>query len=180
MTPMKVIQNDCKFLKMVSASWYVWVKWWSGPEVIKHFSCPTQLSMNFVLQINLKLLRIAISFSKNIAEHENFSANKYENANMLLVLTEITLWVSFQWIPQQLSSAWQKFYNLGPRWEFEWNPVCLKMLVSITLTWWTVATVCYLLNAWRKVNYASHLKYSMYICILHGRHIFINPIFKKI
>ena len=34
--------------------------------------------MNFVLQINLKLLTIAISFLKNISEHENFSANKYE------------------------------------------------------------------------------------------------------
>ena len=53
----------------------------SGPEVIKHFSCSTQLSLNFVLQINLKLLTIAISFLENIAEHENFSANKYENAN---------------------------------------------------------------------------------------------------
>ena len=37
--------------------------------------------MNFVLQINLKLLTIAISFLKNIVEYENFSANKYENAN---------------------------------------------------------------------------------------------------
>ena len=37
--------------------------------------------MNFVLQINLKLLTIAIFFLKNIAEHENSSANKYENAN---------------------------------------------------------------------------------------------------
>ena len=34
--------------------------------------------MNFDLLTNLKLLTIAISFLKNIAEHENFSANKYE------------------------------------------------------------------------------------------------------
>ena len=33
-----------------------------GSEVIKLFSCSTQLSMNFVLVINLKLLTIANSF----------------------------------------------------------------------------------------------------------------------
>ena len=53
----------------------------SGPEVIKLFSCSTQLSMKFVLLINLKLLTIANSFLLNIAEDENFSADKYENAN---------------------------------------------------------------------------------------------------
>ena len=53
----------------------------SGSEVIKLFSNSTQLSMKFVMLINIKLLNIAISFLLNIAEHENFSANKYENAN---------------------------------------------------------------------------------------------------
>ena len=53
----------------------------SGPEVIKLFSCSTHLSMKFVLLINLKLLTIAYSFLLNIAEHEIFSVNKYENAN---------------------------------------------------------------------------------------------------
>ena len=51
-----------------------------GPEFIKRFSCSTQLSMKFVLLINIKLLNIAISVLLNIAEHESFSANKYENA----------------------------------------------------------------------------------------------------
>ena len=37
--------------------------------------------MKFVLLINLKLLTIANSFLLNIAEHEIFCANKYENAN---------------------------------------------------------------------------------------------------
>ena len=52
-----------------------------GPEVIKLFSCSTQLSMKFVLLMNIKLLTIANSFLRNIDEHEKFSANKYENAN---------------------------------------------------------------------------------------------------
>ena len=51
-----------------------------GPEVIKHFSCSTQLSMKFVLVRNLKLLTFANSFLLKIAEHELFSVNKYENA----------------------------------------------------------------------------------------------------
>ena len=53
----------------------------SGPEVIKLFSCSTHLSMKFVLVIYLKLLTIANSFLLNKAEHENFSADKYENAS---------------------------------------------------------------------------------------------------
>ena len=43
--------------------------------------CSTQLSKKFILLINLKLVAIANAFLLNIAEHENFSANKYENAN---------------------------------------------------------------------------------------------------
>ena len=54
---------------------------WSGPEVVKLLLCSTQLSMKFVLLINLKLLTIANSVLLNISEHENFSANQYENAN---------------------------------------------------------------------------------------------------
>ena len=37
--------------------------------------------MKFVLQTIIKLQTIANSFLLNIAEHENFSANKYEKAN---------------------------------------------------------------------------------------------------
>ena len=52
-----------------------------GPEVIKLFSCSTQLSMIFFLVINLKVLTIAMFVLLNIAEHEQFSSDKYENAN---------------------------------------------------------------------------------------------------
>ena len=53
----------------------------TGPKVIKLFSCSAQLSIKFVILINLKLLTILNFFMLNIAEHENFSANKYENTN---------------------------------------------------------------------------------------------------
>ena len=39
--------------------------------------------MKFILLINLKLLTTANSFLLNLSEHENFSANKYENANFI-------------------------------------------------------------------------------------------------
>ena len=53
-----------------------------GPGLeIKLFSYSTQLNVKFVLLINLKLLTIANSFLLNIAEDENFSADKKENTN---------------------------------------------------------------------------------------------------
>ena len=80
-----------------------------APEVINFFSCSTQLSMNFVLLINLKLLTSANSFLHNMAEHENFSANKYENDNFCWHF-HIYLQRKFH---AQLNWAWKKFYNLG-------------------------------------------------------------------
>ena len=47
------------------------------------FSCSVQLSIKFVLLLNLKLLLIVNAFLLNKAEHENFSADKYKNANYL-------------------------------------------------------------------------------------------------
>ena len=40
--------------------------------------------MKFFMLINLKLLTMSDSFLLNIAEHENFSANKYEAFSYLL------------------------------------------------------------------------------------------------
>ena len=69
--------------------------------------------MKFVLLINLKLQTITNSFSLNIAEHEIFSANKYENANNSLHF-HIYLQRKFH---AQLSWAWENFYNLRA-WSF--------------------------------------------------------------
>ena len=44
-------------------------------------SCPRGYKTFYMLLMNLKLLAIAICFLLNIDENENFSANKYENAN---------------------------------------------------------------------------------------------------
>ena len=41
-----------------------------GSEFIKLVSCSTQVSMKFVLLINLKLLTTANSFLLNMAEHD--------------------------------------------------------------------------------------------------------------
>ena len=105
-------------------------KWWflqrSGPEVIKLFSCSTQLSMKFVL-INLKLLIIANSFLLNIAEHENFSANKYENVNYCWHF-HIYKQRKFH---AQLSWAWKKFYNLVFQMVGAWLSLSVVMPVMV-------------------------------------------------
>ena len=55
-----------------------------GPEVIKLFSCSTQLRMlnsvenEFALLINFTLLTIAMFLLLDIVEHENFFAEKCE------------------------------------------------------------------------------------------------------
>ena len=59
----------------------------TGPEVIKLFSCSTQLSMKFALLMNLSLLIIPNSLLLNIAEHENFSVNKYKKCQLLLAFS---------------------------------------------------------------------------------------------
>ena len=55
-------------------SWYYTNKYYSlqtsSPEVIKLFSCSTQLSMKFVPLINLKSLKVANSFMLSSAEYE--------------------------------------------------------------------------------------------------------------
>ena len=65
-----------------------------GSEVIKLFSSSTQLSMKFVLLINLKWLTILNSFLLNIVEHENFSANKFENANFFKPVIPSVYWTT--------------------------------------------------------------------------------------
>ena len=69
--------------------------------------------MIFILQINLKLLTIANFFFLNVAEHENFSANKYENADYIMVGIFIYIRRKFH---TRLSWAWKKFYNLEAWW----------------------------------------------------------------
>ena len=69
------------FTKQNKTTWKVEPHARPGSEVIKLFSCSAQLSMKFVLLMNPKLLTIANYSLLNRAEHENFSAYKYENAN---------------------------------------------------------------------------------------------------
>ena len=52
----------------------------SGPKITIVFMFNSDEHEMFML-INLKFLTMPNSFLLNIAEHENFSANKYENAN---------------------------------------------------------------------------------------------------
>ena len=53
----------------------------SGLEAIKLFFMLNSAEDEICPAINLELLRTVNSFLQTIAEHENVSANKYENAN---------------------------------------------------------------------------------------------------
>ena len=82
-----------------------------GPEVIKLFSCSTQLSMKFFLLINVKMPTIVGILT--------FMSRK----NSILHLSEPDKsWISWYFYAYehlkfhaQLSWAQKKFYNLGPR-----------------------------------------------------------------
>ena len=71
----------------------------------KVFLCSTQLSMKFVLLINLKLLIIANYFLLNIAEHEKFLCYFFFNF--------ISLFISRKNCSAELSM--KTFYELGTR-----------------------------------------------------------------
>ena len=82
----------------------------SGPEVIKLFSCSTQLTMKFSLLIYVKMPTIVGILT--------FMSRK----NSILGLSEPkNIWISWYFhiyehlkFHAQVSWAWKKFYNLGP------------------------------------------------------------------
>ena len=81
------------------------------PEVIKLFSCSTQLSMKFVLFINLKILTKFWNFF-----HAQLS---WESSAELSMKKVLNFWYFYFYdqvkFHAQLSWAWKKFYNLGAR-----------------------------------------------------------------
>ena len=68
--------------------------------------------MKFVLLINLKLITIGQSFLLNVAEHDCFSTNRYENANYCLHFFSYLL---AEQISCYAELSIKKFYNLGVR-----------------------------------------------------------------
>ena len=86
---------------------------WPCPEVIKRFSCSTQLSMKFVQLKNLKLLTIANSFLLNIVEHEIFSANKYENVVGIFIFISRENFM-FSWIEHEKKITTSEPGLIGP------------------------------------------------------------------
>ena len=103
-----------------------------GPEVIKLYSCSTQLSMKFFLLINVKM-------------PTNVGILTFINGkNSILGLSEPKkIWISWYFhtyehlkFHAQLSVAWKKFYNLGAR--YDWNDV--KMLRN-QFSWKLISTI---------------------------------------
>ena len=73
-----------------------------GTEVIKHFSCSTQLSMKFQLLMNVETTKISGKFMFRSAMPVVYSADK---------CWHFTIYELDKFQPQ-LSRTWNKFYNL--------------------------------------------------------------------
>ena len=131
----KAMVCDCGF------SWISSVQFCSSPQVIKLFSCSTQLSMKFVLLINLNWLTIANSFLLNMTEHETFSANKYENANFLKMPTFVGIFIFIS--RENFLLSWVEheecFYNLEARF--------LRILLNLALSTFTLFTLSIQINS---------------------------------
>ena len=100
------LQNQCFSVDCISGCTL-----WPGPEVIKPFSCSTQMSMKFFMLIDLKILTIANPFLLNIAEHEIFSANKIWKCQLLLAFSYLLA----EKISCLAELSMKKFNNLGAR-----------------------------------------------------------------
>ena len=106
-----------------------------GPEVIKHFSCSTQLSMKFFLLINIKMPTIVGILT--------FMSGK----NSILGFSEpIQSWIYWYMyfytyehlkFHAKLSWARKKFYNLGA-----WSKVstsCCWLFCCLTALWYNIS-----------------------------------------
>ena len=103
-------------------------QYWSGPEVIKLFSCSTQLSMKFFLLINVKMPTIVGILTFISRENSILGSSESEKS-----------WISWYFhtyehlkFHAQLSWAWKKFYNLGPRCCCD---LCLLGYISYLFLW---------------------------------------------
>ena len=100
----------------------------TGPEVIKLFSCSTQLSMKFFLLINVKMPTI-------------FGILVWMSGKNSILGLAWKSWISWYFyiyehlkFHAQLSWAWKKFYNLGPR-LLIYNINCQKWK-QLNKFWW--------------------------------------------
>ena len=81
-----------------------------GPEFIKRSSCSTQLSIKFIMLINVKIPTIVgiLTFISVInATSERLKARHFLFVGILVFYEQLKF-------RAQLSWAWQKFYNLWP------------------------------------------------------------------
>ena len=93
--------------EMLCSLWYLISRAWLQ-RYETNFHAQFRWAWRFFLLMNLRLLPIASSFLLNITEHENFSANKYENA----YCWHLPIY-KHRKFHAQLNWAWKKFNNLG-------------------------------------------------------------------
>ena len=109
----------------------------SGLEVIKRFSCWTQLSTKFILLINVKMPTIVgiLTFISRIN-----TASERLKARNFFICWYFSFYEQLKFCAQ-LTWAWKKFYNLGTKHHFR------KCLSEFSL-WWGPKSDCL---SWRTV-----------------------------
>ena len=102
-----IFQSYCDVFRGWTSTW----QWNSGFEVIKLFSCSTQLSTKFILLINVKMPTIVgiLTFISRInTTSESFKARKIFISHHFTFYEQLKFHAQLIW-------ASKKFYNLGAK-----------------------------------------------------------------
>ena len=121
----------------VSDFFFGWIDlWWgrgasllvlcTGPRVLKIFACSTQLSMEFILLINVKMPTIVgiLAFISIL----NTTSERLKTRNFLICLY-LNVYEQLKFCAQ-MSWAWKKFYNLGARSVCHTSSLSFRILTS--------------------------------------------------
>ena len=82
---------------------------WSGPEVIKLFSCSTEQSMKFHMVIKIKIPTVHIFFMLTSAEHAQLSLAWKKFQNFVSILIFISKKFMLNWVEHE-----KRFITSGP------------------------------------------------------------------
>ena len=78
------------------------------PEILKHFSCSTQLSMKFILLINVLIVLVIFTLINRL----NSKSEKVKEKSLLFIILTFSRTVE---ISCSVYLSMKKFYNLGTR-----------------------------------------------------------------
>ena len=122
-----------------------------GPEVIKLFSCSTQLSTRFILLINVKMPTVVGILT--FISMKNATSERLKAINFFICrYFSFYEWFKFR---AQLSWAWKEFYNLGP-----WMICCRYMYITVYQI--TYSCACMVVTFTESANLDDMLQVSLH------------------